>query len=115
MNAHFACMTILVTNGAVNGIYPSTTQSTLIPTFSIILLIEQGEDFNIPLPQMTHVVLESLHAILHTRKRHKRLSARSLQTILSNHDRRLSIRSSGNDQRSEEIGDVFLGGLSVRK
>ena len=63
---------------------------------------------------MTHMILESLHAILHTRKRHKRLSTRSLQIILSNHNGRLSICSLGNNQRSEEIGNVFLGGLSMR-
>lgn len=63
-NTTITCMTILVTDGTIDGIY--TQHTTHTHTLSIILLIEQRKDLNIPLPKMSHMILQTLFAIFHT-------------------------------------------------
>ena len=55
---------IYVTDGTIDGIY--TQHTTHTHTLSIILLIEQRKDLNIPLPKMSHMILQTLFAIFHT-------------------------------------------------
>ena len=63
-NTTITCLTILVTDGTIDGIY--TQHTTHTHTLSIILLIEQRKDLNIPLPKMSHMILQTLFAIFHT-------------------------------------------------
>ena len=83
------------------------------PTLPVVLLVEQREDLDVPLPQVLHVVLQSLLAVLHAVERHERLAAGTLQRVLTDHHRRLARSIARNPQRGEEGGNVALGSLGV--
>ena len=83
------------------------------PTLPVVLLVEQREDLDVPLPQVLHVVLQSLLAVLHAAERHERLAAGTLQRVLTDHHRRLARGVAWNLQRGEEGGNVAFGGLGV--
>ena len=55
-------------------------------TSPIILLVEQRENLDVPLPQIPQMVLQSLHAVFHRRKGHERFAAGSLLIILTDYD-----------------------------
>ena len=60
---------------------------------------------------MSHMILQTLLTIFHTRKRHKSFSTWSLHAVLSNHHWRTSISSARNHERRKEVCNVLFRSL----